>query len=184
MSWFSLAGLHVLALVLLQLVAAICRSSPSCQCLRSALPGFTYCHWLCYTRSQLCAHRSQTSCRRRILLRRYKASDSSFYRCPDRCRGLEAQPCLAPAATATTGRFRKESPEAPSGRIRHPRFCDPTSPSTRFHALLYLTPERKCTSMPQSPFEILETFLCTAPVKNCSALAAAFAFMALKTTHQ
>ena len=139
---------------------------------------------LCYSKSQLCADRSQTSCRRRILLRRYKASDSSFYRCPDRCRGLEAQPCLAPAATATTGRFRKESPEAPSGRIRHPRFCDPTSPSTRFHALLYLTPERKCTSMPQSPFEILETFLCAAPVKNCSALAAAFAFMALKTTHQ
>ena len=148
------------------------------------MPGFTYWPRLCSSKLQLCADRPQTSSRRRILLRRYKASDSSLHRRPDRRRGLEAQPCLAPAATATAGRSRKESPEAPSGRIRHPRFCDPTSPSTSSHALWYLNPEWKRTSMPHSPFEILETFLCTAPVKNSSALAAAFAFMALKTTHQ
>ena len=111
---FSFAGLHVLALALLQQVAAMCRLSTSRPCLGSALPGFMYSHWLCDSKSQLRADFSHTSCRRRIFLRCYKASDSSLSRCPDRCRGLEAQPCLASVATAIAGRFRKELPEAPA----------------------------------------------------------------------
>ena len=48
---FSFAELHVLALALLQQVAAMCRLSTSRPCLGSALPGFMYSHWLCDSKS-------------------------------------------------------------------------------------------------------------------------------------